>query len=386
MQALLAVALLASIDVATGHRAFAELDAMCMRDGGRLWGRTLCGPIVFADPKTREAMTKDGPATIPDSIGIANTAVEWNGRRWTMVMWPLPESVVARRVMLAHESFHRIQPELRLPASNPANAHLDTADGRYWMRLELRALARALATKSDEAVADALAFRAERRALFANAAEEERLLEMNEGLSEHTGYAMAIPWPSERIVPLVRRLHSADKSERLARSFGYATGAAWGALIEMRDRGWTRRVKASDDLGELARRAWKIANAPLHPERYGGAEVRADEDARAEKKRQMYAALKAKFIDGPVLVIDFEQMQFTFDPNNVQPFGEHGTVYPSMEVRDVWGKIVVTGGGLISSDYKKLTVPASSDGYTLTLNEGWEIRDGRVGKPPPARD
>jgi len=40
----------------------------------------------------------------------------------------------------------------------------------------------------------------------------------------------------------------------------------------------------------------------------------------------------------------------------------------------------VTGGALMSPDFKKLTVPASGDGYTLTLNEGWEIRDGRVGK------
>ena len=94
----------------------------------------------------------------------------------------------------------------------------------------------------------------------------------------------------------------------------------------------------------------------------------------------------AKFIDGPVVVIPLEQMSFTFDPNAVQPFGEHGTVYPSMEVRDVWGKIVVTGGGLLSPDYKKLTVPASGDGYTLTLNEGWEIRGGRVGRTAPRRN
>ncbi len=386
MQALLAVALLASIDVGSAQRAFTELEAMCARDNGRLWGRSLCGPLVFADPRTREAMTKEGPATIPDSIGIANTAVEWNGKRWTMVMWPLPENVISRRTLLAHESFHRLQPALGLPSSNPANAHLDTADARYWMRLEFRALARALATGDADAVADALAFRAQRRSLFPRAAEEERLLEMNEGLSEHTGYAMAIPQLAERIAPLVRRLNSADRSERLARSFAYVSGAAWGALIETRDRHWTRRVKAADDLGELARRAWKIADTPLHPEKYDGAVVRADEDARAEKKRKMFAELQAKFIDGPVLLIEFDQMQFTFDPNNVQPFGEHGTVYPSMEVRDTWGKIVVTGGALMSPDFKKLTVPASGDGYTLTLNEGWEIRNGRVSRVAPVRN
>jgi hypothetical protein len=386
MQALLAIALLASIDVATAQRAFAELDAMCAHDNSRLWGRTLCGPIVFADPKTREAMTTDGPATIPDSIGIANTAVEWNGKRWTMVMWPLPESVVARRVLLAHESFHRLQPALNLPNASPANAHLDDADARYWLRLELRALARALATGDKESLADALAFREERRELFIKAAEEERALEINEGLAEHTGYALAVPYLRDRVAPLVRRLANADKAERFARSFAYTSGPAYGALIAMRDPRWTRKVKATDDLGTIARRVWQIQETSLRPELYGGPAIRGDEDARAEKKRQMFAGLQATFIDGPVLVIEFEQMSFTFDPNNVQPFGEHGNVYPSMEVRDTWGKIVVTGGALMSADYKKLTVPASGDGYTLTLNEGWEIREGRVRKSASPRD
>lgn len=378
MHALLIATLLAAIDPVPAARAFAELQAMCDADHERLWGRPVCGPVVFADAKTREAYTADGPATIPDSIGIANTAVEWNGSTWTMVMWPLPESPVARRVLLAHESFHRLQKELALPNANPANAHLDTADARYWLRLEWRALARALATGEKEFVADALAFRAKRRELFDH--DEERQLEINEGLAEHTGNALAIPHLNERIAPLVRRLANADKGERFARSFAYTSGPAYGALLDMRAPGWTRNVKATDDLGKLTKRAWQIATAPLRTQLYAGDVVRADEDARAEKKRAMFAALQAKFIDGPVLVIPLEQMSFTFDPNNVQPFGEHGTVYPSMEVRDVWGKIVVTGGGLVSSDYKQITVPANGDGYTLSLHEGWEIRDGRVAR------
>lgn len=376
MHVLLIATLLAAIDPAPAARAFAELQAMCAADRARLWGRPLCGPVVFADARTREAMTPDGPATIPDSIGIANTAVEWNGRTWTMVMWPLPESPVARRVLLAHESFHRLQKELGLPNANPGNAHLDTADARYWLRLEWRALARALATGEREYVADAIAFRAKRRELFDH--DEERQLEINEGLAEHTGYALAIPQLDERIAPLVRRLASADKGERFARSFAYTSGPAYGALLDMRDPGWTRKVKPTDDIGKLTKRAWQIYTAPLRPHLYAADTVRADEDARAEKKRALFAALQAKFIDGPVLVIPIEQMSFTFDPNNVQPFGEHGNVYPSMEVRDVWGKIVVTGGGLMSADYKKITVPANGDGYTLSLNTGWEIRDGRV--------
>jgi hypothetical protein len=270
---------------------------------------SLCGPLVFVDPRTREAITRDGPATLPDSIGIANTSVDWNGRHWTMVMWPLPQNVVARRVLLAHESFHRLQKDLGLPRDSPPNAHLDGAADRTWMRLEWRALARALATRDREAVAAALAFRAKRNV------EEERLLEMNEGLAEYTGFALAARlWKVEAKIPP---------------DGVYAEGPLWN-----------------------------------------------EEKTRAAKKLELMAPLRRKFIEAPVLTIPLRQMEFKFDPNRVQPFGELGTVYPSMEVRDVWGKIVVSGGGLISADYSRLVVPASGEGYELTLNEGWKIVAG----------
>jgi hypothetical protein len=378
MHALLAWSLLASIDLGAARHAQMELQAMCDRDAGRLWGRSICGPIVFAEHDTREAVQiADGVAIatrVPDSIGIANTAVDWDGKRWTMVVWPLPKSTIARRALLGHESFHGIQKDLGLPMASPANAHLDTAEGRYWMRMEWRALARALATGRDDAVADALTFRVQRRALTADATEEERALEMNEGLAEHTGYALAVPYVRERLATLVKKLADAEKSETFARSFAYASGPAWGALLEMRDPRWTRRVKATDDFGALIR---VRPHVQARTSEYGGEAVLAEEQARATRKRELMARLQSTFIDGPVLTIPLVNMQFTFDPNNVQPFGERGSVYETLEVRDAWGKIVVTkGGALITSDFQKLIVPAGGDGYELTLNEGWAVVPG----------
>lgn len=351
---------------------------MCDRDRGRLWGRSVCGPIVFAEHGTREAVQiADGiltPTRVPDSIGIANTAVDWDGKRWTMVVWPLPKSAIARRALLAHESFHGVQKDLGLPMTNPANAHLDNARGRYWMRMEWRALARALATGDDEAIADALTFRAKRRALTPGAAEEERALEMNEGLAEHTGFALAVPHLRERVAALVKKLAEGEKSETLARSFAYTSGPAWGALLELRDPRWTRRVKATDDFGDLIR---VRPHVQVRTSEYGGETVLAEEQARATRKRELMARLQATFIDGPVLTIPLVNMQFTFDPNHVQPFGERGSVYETLEARDAWGKIVVTkGGALITSDFQKLIVPAAGDGYVLTLNEGWKVVAG----------
>lgn len=374
MHALLAVTLLASIDLASAQRAFEELDALCARDQRRMWGREICGPIAFAEQGTRDAVRRNGDRVeelrVPDTFGIANTAVDWDGTRWTLVVWPLPQNPITRRALLAHESFHRLQKDLGLPMSSPANAHLDSFDGRMLMRLEWRALARALATGDAKDVEAALAFRAKRRALFPG--DEERLLEMNEGLAEYTGYALAVPVIRERVPSLVKKLQSAEKGDAFARSFAYASGPAWGTLLEMKSRGWTRRVKATGDLGELTRKAWGIARI-REAAGYGEEQVRAEETARAEKKRELLASLRATFVDGPVLTIPLEQMSFTFDPNRVQPFEERGSVYESIEVRDVWGKVVAPKG-LISPDFKTLVVPAGA--YELTPAAGWSIVDG----------
>jgi len=383
MHALLLITLLAA------QPALQEFDAMCRADDGKLWGRSLCGPVVLVEPATRNAVASlDGrvfETKIPESIGIANTSVTWDGRTWTMVMWPLPEDSAARRRLLAHESFHRVQKDLGFPSTGPSNAHLDSADGRYWMRLEWRALARALDPHASrraakQTIEDALAFRAARRVLTANAAEDERLLEMHEGLAEHTGFALWEPRLASRVPAIAAQLTRSEKSDSYVRSFAYQSGPAWGALIERRSPRWTRSLKAGDDLGEVARRAWD-AHPPRQPRaaQYGGASIRAEEDARAETKRQEKAALRARFVDGPVLTLPLGQMQLVFDPNRVQPLDDLGTIYASIEIADAWGKIVVKNGAMVTADWKRLIVPMG-DGYTLTLNDGWAVVDGKVTK------
>ena len=91
---------------------------------------------------------------------------------------------------MLHELFHRIQPDLGLITLSGQNAHLDTVEGRVWLRLEWRALARALGQSGEDrkrAVSDAVAFRLTRRSQFANAAENERVEEIREGLAQYTG-------------------------------------------------------------------------------------------------------------------------------------------------------------------------------------------------------
>src|SRR6185295_6916908 len=72
------------------------------------------------------------------------------------------------------------------------NEHLDTLEGRVSIQLEWRALRRAIESTGNNraaAIADALAFRRDRRRRFSGAAEGERREEIREGLASYTGIA-----------------------------------------------------------------------------------------------------------------------------------------------------------------------------------------------------
>jgi len=163
------------IDPVKADDAFAEARQISDREGGRLWGMKLYGPMFFIDPATRTVIANEPDAqgllrkqgndyvgTLPESVLIADSPVEWAGKRWTMLRWPMPEDIFTRHVKFAHELFHRIQPALHLDAPDTPNLQLDTLEGRLWLQLEWRALAAALVEQGPAQIAairDALAFR-----------------------------------------------------------------------------------------------------------------------------------------------------------------------------------------------------------------------------------
>ena len=401
------------IDRELARTYFAEAARLGAADAGALWGVPLDGPLLFADRGTRELIANlpdsagmlseaDGAyvGRLPDGVAIYNGALEWAGRRWTMLAWPLPYGRYERQRLVAHELFHRVQPTLGLPAANPANDHLDMQAARTWLRLEWRALQEALA-QSDagrrEAIADALHFRAERRRLYPDGAESERLLELNEGLSEYTGVHVGIPMGA-RAGWVVRQLETADarsRTESVVRNFAYPSGAAYGLLLAAGDPQWVRGVTAASDLGALLGAAYDVAvgsdttGLGARTLRYGGARLRAEEAAREAARLAQQAAFRARFLTGPTLTLSgTEQLQYSFDPNAVVPFDDGGTVYLTFEVQDVWGTLRVSEGGALvrpAGDLRQVVVSAptgSGDGvvrgagWELTLAEGWQVAPG----------
>src|SRR5215204_1387945 len=308
------------IDPSLANQFFQEAKSASDKDRGQLWGVALYGPMLFADPNTRTVVAnqniengvlhKEGQVfagKLPDEIGIANTATKWAGTTWTMVMWPLPEEKQRRVRLMMHELFHRVQDSIKLPGSNPSNRHLDSQDGRIWLRMELRALERALYEGGQarrEAISDALYFRRYRQSLFPQALAEENALETNEGLAEYTGTKLGSHSEREALARASYDLRDANLRQSFTRSFAYATGPAYGLLFDAALINWRRKIKAGDDLGTMLQSAFKITLPPpstseamLRAKRYDGEEIVANETAREKRRREAIARYRARLVD-----------------------------------------------------------------------------------------
>lgn len=387
----------AAQDYARAQMAAADLADVCGDDRGRLWRVSLCGPLIVVDPATRgvwasqqdreRVLTKLGDGwigTLPDGVPVANSSVEWAGVRWIMVLAPLPEAEADRRALVAHEAWHRVQGEIGFAAQNADNAHLETERGRFLMRLELRALASALrsrGTARQRAGEDALIVRTMRHAEFAEAAAQEAALDRNEGLAAYTGVKLGVTDNPDLYA--ARILDQQDTHQAFARAYAYASGPAYGLMLDRADENWRRelgaRAPADVLIGIWRPSAFGPAELARISARYGGEAIAAEERARAEEQRARIAELNRRFGQGSRLELPLAQMQLEFDPNQITPVEGLGSIYGTLTLRDAWGEFVSTDGALIDQTFTRLVAAEpgpdglSGPGWRLNLNPGWRL-------------
>lgn len=374
------------IAIPAAEQAFLRAHKICVAENGKLWNRSLCGPMMFVDEGSRVAIlnhsvpgaTKRGAVwhvTLPSNLPLANTAVEYNGQRWTMLLWPLPTDTKESDILLMHESFHRVQPELGLPAGSgmeAANGHLDTREGRIWLRAELHALRAALIEVDDNrktALTDALVMRTYRRSLWPAASGDERELELVEGLAESTGIDAALQDSDSRVRAAIKNIGTSEMQPSFVRSFAYATGAAYGQLLNTTDPAWRRRVTRTFDFGPAVAEAQGITMpmvdktaAELALYRNNGSTITAEENVRAERTAMRNLRYELMFVTGRTVTFPLIKSQTSFDPRQVMSFPGHGNVYSVIRVNDVWGMLNVTGAyALTSPEFSKVTLPVTED-------------------------
>lgn len=216
-------------------------------------------------------------------------------------------------------------------------------------------------------------------------------MEMHEGLAEYTGVALSGAPDLPRYV-VEQNLKNAVMKPTFTRSFAYASGPAYGVLLDQTRTNWRKGLKKTDDPAALLQTALKLQlpddlakSAQSRAQSYGWEKLAAAETERDTNRQKLLASYRRKFIDGPVLVIPLQEMKMQFDPGELLSLDPRGTVYPKIKIIDLWGILTVTNGTLLESDFKKITVsapvvsttaPVKGDGWTLELNPDWELKAG----------
>jgi hypothetical protein len=391
----------------TGVREFASA---CRHDAGRTWGRSLCGPLVTVDGETGLAVATEEPPAghfnrngalwigrVPDGMQVANTAMDWSGRVWSTVRLPLPADQFTRIRLLVHEAFHRIQPDLGLNARDALNPHLDDRDGRYLLRLELRAMAAAIQARgaaARRAARDALIFRAARNQRYPGSDTLETMLEIREGLPEYTGTRLALEATRLPVSRVAAATTDFEGRPTYVRSLGYGTGPLIGLLLDRYAPGWRTQLRERGFSRQLATAIGFVAPSDLPAQvtliapRYGGDSLARSEDERAVTRARAAEGYRARLLDGPVVLLPALHLMRGFDPNNLFPLDSNGTVYPTGNFEDEWGTLAVEqNGALVGPGNRdiRIAVPRAIDttaaviageGWRLELAEGWRLRPG----------
>src|SRR6185295_16900102 len=97
------------------------------------------------------------------------------------------------------------------------------------------------------AIRDAVAFRQARYARFPDKVETERALDINEGLASYTGIVLAASSNAAAIASALDELTGQESGESYVRTAAYASGPAYGLLLDAAAPGWPRTVRAGDD-------------------------------------------------------------------------------------------------------------------------------------------
>ena len=398
---------------ALAKTAFSEIQATLEQDNGQFWGLNLYGPILVVDPQTRETWANQADnaglftftadsiyhGQLPEELNISNTAINWQGTRWTMVMTPLPNTPSRRKILLTHELFHRIQPEIGFNELNEeSNAHLDEEQGRIYLRLELEALKKALNDSFDRLkhIHNALLFRHQRHQLYPNAKTAENSLEINEGLAEYTGLFASGTSGREIQSRFFSRINTFFDSPSYIRSFAYEMIPVYGFFMRQRDEQWHRSLHKETNLTDWLNDFFEYtppsdlkAKVQTIASDYNYTKITDAERVRAFQKKQQIRTYKKLLVDGPTLVLPFKAANFSFDYTIIVPLEDYGTVYPSIRVTDNWGILSVEKAALMSPNWDKITIPApietndsgaKGEGWTLELAAGWSInlQDGQA--------
>lgn len=387
---------------------FKTIEEICNRDNGKLWGKNLYGSLMFVERTSRRIIAnqpdkegllkgKDGIYTgiYPKELILTNSPVQYGGVIFGMAPLPLEEDDYRIKNRAIHCLFHRIQPEVpEMKSAGFSASNMDDKEARLWIKLEWKALRKAINAKGEErqlAIRDALIFRGSNRELYQKYATEENRFETFEGLATFTYTMLCTNSPEEYKTRLFENLDRVYSMQSYSRSYGSIHGALYASLLY--DKGFDFKQIPSEnfDLGNAVKEIYNIQLPAICRDVAGSLAVSYDIDAINKEEAQRLADIKERihkqtsiFTEKPVVFLELESPYFDFEPENIHSLDSLGTLYSSIRVSDNWGKLTVDKVGcLVSNNFKFLRITTkgfnadknhiSGEGWTLNLNNDWEL-------------
>ena len=388
-------------------RCFKDIEEICKRDNGKLWGKNLFGPIMFVERVTRRIVanqpdnegllkSKDGVYTgiYPKELVLSNAPVKFGGTQFAMVPLPAEEDEYRLKTRVIHSLFHLFQENEGVIASTFNSTNMDEKEARLWIKLEWKALKKAINTKGEDrqlAIRDALIFRGSNRELYHKYAEDENRFETYEGLTTFTYTLLCANSPEEFKSRLFENLDRIYSMQSYARSYGFIHGALYASLLY--DKGYDfKKIKTNSfDLGDAVKELYNIDLPAICRDVAGSLAVNYDIESVNKEEEKRDADIKENihnqisiFTEKPVVFLELESPYFDFEPEDIHSLDTLGTLYNSMRVSDNWGKLTVDKGGcLVSNNLKFIRITAkafkadknhiSGEGWHLLMNSEWEL-------------
>lgn len=386
---------------------FDEIKSICNKDNGKLWGENLWSPIIVIDRDTRYFVANENDVTnslkqennvftgfFPDSLIISHSTVNFAGKFWTMVAFPLPQEKIERQILFMHEMFHRLQKKLLTGNKAYSNQHIDNKQARILLKLEWNALNKAIRTnkkQQKQAIHDALVFNYYRKQMYVGSDTMETKFEIVEGLAEYTAIKLCISNKKDIISRLQAKKLFFWNSDTYMRSFGYYSGTLYAFLLDFTSADWRKQMNTNSSLQKILQKHLNITlpeDLKLEYERiksgYGFDTISVYEKNREIENNKIIADYIEKLTIRPHLTLKLINKKIGFNPLNLISADTLGTIFPYVKIKDNWGILNVQDGGcLVDNSWLSAKINAENividknkitcDGWELTLNEGWKI-------------
>jgi hypothetical protein len=386
---------------------FKEIEEICDRDSGKLFGKNLYGPIMFNERAGRIII-----ANQPDNEGLLklkegvytgiyqkelifnNGLVTYGGTQFAIAPLPGNEDAYKITSRAIHSLFHLFQENVGIFAPTFNLVNMDEKEARLWIKLEWKALRKAINSEGDErqlALRDALIFRGSNREFYHKYADEENKFETYEGLATFTHILLCTDTPEEFKVRLFENLDRIYSMQSYAWSYGFIHGALYASLLNDKGFNFKKINISSFDLGNAVKELYKIDLPSICRDVAGSLAVNYEIDAINKEEEKRDEDIKesihrqiSTFTEKPVVFLELESPYFDFEPENIHSLDTLGTLYSSISISDNWGKLIVDNGGcLLSNNLKFVRITAkgfkaeknriTGDGWHLILNDDWEL-------------